>query len=237
MRKLLYTLMISLSYMTSIAGDFYPVVYDPTTGEMSYGTTNATTNAYFKSINVGNLSITTNGIAVTNRYGWEDLRFPVGVAAPVSANAEVIPDTTENAITFKGTGGIQSTTNLLDDHVYGVAQFPHTWLTNSDVSPHVHFIQKFSDETNNWYMYYRFQPLGQATNSAWTFIGPATNHYVFNGTNIHQMAIFSSITLNGDQSSILDWKLFSDGAAVSNNITFKEFDIHYQIATPTGEIF
>jgi len=214
-----------------------PVFYNTDTGEFRTYATNGTTNVYFNSISVGNMTLTTNGIAVTNRYGWDDLRFPVGVAAPVTPNAELLEDTAENAITFKGTGGTQSSTNITDDHVYGVAQFPHTWRTNSAILPHVHFIQKFSDETNNWYMYYRFQPLGGVTNSAWTFIGPATNMFTYSGTNIHQMAIFADITLDGYYSSILDWKIFSNGAAVSNDVTFKEFDIHYQISRPTGEIF
>ena len=238
----MHKLIILFAIIASLvqAQDFYPMMYDPTTGEISYGTTNATTNAYFASMNVGNLTITTNGIAVTNNYGWEDLRFPVGVAAPVTPNADVVLDVANNAITFDAGGAGASTnfgTGANIDHVWGVAQFSHTWLTNSGIEPHVHFLQNFSDETNCWYMYYRWQALGEVTNSAWTFIGPAVNHHTFNGTSIHQKALFNIITNAGDESSILDWKIFADGAAVSNDLIFKEFDIHYQIRTPTGEQF
>ena len=77
--------------------------------------------------------------------------------------------------------------------------------------------------------------MGGVTNSAWNFTGPATNAYAYNGTNIHQMANFTNILLNGEESSIFDWKIYMLGTAVSNNITFKEFDIHYQVEKPTGE--
>ena len=214
-----------------------PIFYDYATGQILTITNEVgNTNANFGSINVGNLSITTNGITVTNNFGWEDLRFPVGVAAPVNASADVAYDTAENALIYSaGVGG--AGTNIAGDHCFGVAQMPHSWRTNSAVSCHVHFIQKNTDENNMWYMRWRFQPLGGVTNSAWNFTGPATNHYAYNGTNIHQMANFTNILLNGEESSIFDWKIYMLGTAVSNDITFKEFDIHYQVEKPTGERF
>ena len=240
--------LIAIFILAAVAGvavatnDYVSVMYSPSRGQIMYGgSTNApSTNLHFNSISVGNMTLSTNGITVTNNYGWEDLRFPVGVAAPVTPNADVALDVANNAITFsEGAGGASTNfgTGSNVDHVWGVAQFPHTWRTNSAVSMHVHFNQRFSDETNCWYMYYRFQPIGLPTNSAWTFTGPASNLYAFNGTNIHQMAVFGDITLNGNYSSILDWKIFALGSAVSNDLIFKEFDIHYQIERTTGEIF
>jgi hypothetical protein len=52
------------------------------------------------------------------------------------------------------------------------------------------------------------------------------------------MAIFQNIVMtNMQESSILDWKIFRDGNFGTGNVLFKEFDIHYQIEKPTGEIF
>lgn len=225
---------VSMIFATSAMAQQRPVFYDFATGQLVTSTNaSGSTNTYFSSINVGNLNITTDGITVTNNYGWEDLRFPAGVAAPVTPNADVGVDTAENGLTFTaGAGGTK--TNLDEDHVYGVAQMPHTWLTNSAVQCHVHFIQKFGDENTNWYLRWRWQPLGGVTNSDWNFTGPATNYFAFNGTSIHQMAQFTNITLNGVHSSIFDWKLYSLGTVVSNDLTFKEFDIHYQIKSVTG---
>ena len=234
MKRLIAILMLCAS---PVLAQVTVLQYDPSTSTMLTVTNDrSTTNTslFITSLNLGNLSINTNGITVTNNYGWEDLRFPVGVAAPVTPNADVAANTAENALIFSaGVGGAK--TNILEDHVYGVAQFPHSWRTNSEISCHVHFIQKNTDENNMWYMRWRFQPLGGVTNSAWNFTGPATNHYAYNGTNIHQMANFANILLIGEESSIFDWKIYMLGTAVSNDITFKEFDIHYQVANPTGE--
>lgn len=200
----------------------------------------ATNRCIIQAINIGNMTLSTNGITITNNYGWEDLRFPVGVAAPVTPNADVVLDVANNAITF-AEGGAGASTNFGTganvDHVWGVAQMPHTWRTNTAVHPHVHFIQRFGDETNCWYMYYRVQPISGVTNSAWTFIGAATNEYAFTGTSIHQLAELPAITIPGRASTIIDWKIFALGSSVSNDLIFKEFDIHYQIEKPTGEIF
>lgn len=231
MRKTLITLFAIIAGLVQ-AGDFYPMMYDPATGDVSYGTTNATTNTSFRTLNVGTLNIT-NAINVTTNWGWEDLRFPAGVAAPANPSADVTVDVANNSIIFETGCG---TNRLTDDHIWGVAQMPHTWKTSSVVSAHIHFLQTNADQTNCWYMYYRLAPKGGARNPVWTFIGPATNYYSLGAGTNHQMAIFSGIaTPNMNQSGIIDWKVFRLGSRGTGNIDLKEFDIHYQIATPTGE--
>jgi len=217
--------------------DYVPLVYSPSAGTVSTGYASGgtpSTNLQFDAMNIGNLTITTNGATVTNNYGWEDLRFPVGIVAPVTPNADVVLDEDENAITFE-TGC--STNRLTDDHIWGVAQMPHTWRTNTAVSLHVHFEQTNSDQTNMWYAYIRRHPLGGAKVTAWTFVGPATNLFTYSSGTLHQLAYFPEIDMTGMRaSSIMDWKIFRDGTEGTGDVDLKETDIHYQIEKPTGEL-
>ena len=192
------------------------------------------TNLYVNGARV--MSINLDTITVSTNWGWEDLRFPVGVAAPVTPNADVVANIANNSITFETTASTNRTT---DDHVYGVAQMPHTWRAGSDIMPHVHFEQTNADQTNCWYMYYRLQPLPGEIVTAWTFAGPASNLYAYTSNTIHQLSSFGRIGMStaSNESSIVDWKVFRLGSAGTGNIEFKEFDIHYQIEKPTGERF
>lgn len=178
-----------------------------------------------------------NQLRVTTNWGWEDLRFPATASARQTAASDVTLNVTNNSVTFdSGAGG--ASTNLTDDHIYGIAQWPHTWRTGSVVKAHVHFEQAFSDEDSCFYLRYRNHPLGGAMATTWTFIGPATNHFTYTSGTIHQMAIFPDIDMTGmEESSITDWKLYMLGTAVSNDVEVKEFDIHYQIERVTGEQF
>jgi len=115
---------------------------------------------------------------------------------------------------------------------------PHTWRVFSDVIPHIHFEQTNADQTNCWYIYYRLQPLGTNIVTDWTFSGAATNFYTYTSGTIHQLASLPHISMtNMSESSIIDWKIFRDGSSGTGDIELKEFDIHYQIGKPTGEIF
>jgi len=173
-----------------------------------------------------------NGIKVTANYGSDDLRFPSVVDARLNASGDVALNDANNSVTFE-TG---ASTNLTDDHIYGVAQFPHVWRAESDVIPHVHFEQTNADQTNMFYLRYRNHPLGGAVSTSWTLIGPATNVYTYTSNTIHQMANFPAVDMTGMvESSIMDWKLYRDGGSGTGDIEVKEFDIHYQIEKPTGE--
>lgn len=190
------------------------------------------TNLYVNGARVASINI--DQITVSTNWGWEDLRFPVGTAAPVTPNADVSVNKSNNSITFE-TG---ASTNLVDDHVYGVAQMPHTWRVGSKIAPHVHFEQTNADQTNCWYLYHRVQPLYGQMTTTWTPTGPASNMVAYTSNTIHQLASFPNIDMAGaDESSIVDWKVFRDGSAGTGDIEFKEFDIHYQIEKPTGERF
>ncbi len=171
-------------------------------------------------------------IIVTNNYKWEDLCFPVNVAAPVTPNAHVSVNDDNNSITFDTLAG----TNIVsDDHIWGVAQMSHTYLPNSDVEPHVHFEQANADQTNCWWLYYRNQSLDTNIVTAWTVTGPASNVYAYTSGTINQIATFGLITMsNMLESSNMDWKIFRDGNEGTGDIELKEFDIHYQIQKPTG---
>lgn len=180
-------------------------------------------------------TISVEAINVYTNWGWEDLRFPVTVLAPVTPNADVVANSANNSITFETTAG---TNRVTDDHVYGVAQMPHTWRIYSDIRPHIHFEQTNADQTNCWYMYYRVQPLGGAITNTWSTLGPASNLFSYTSGTLHQLSIFGNIVMtNAMESSIVDFKVFRNGAAGTGDIEMKEVDFHYQIEKPTGEVF
>jgi hypothetical protein len=194
----------------------------------------ATNNVPLTTLSIGDIVIT-NSITVSTNWGWEDLRFPIGTFLTKPVNNDLAVNEANNSITFETGCG----TNLVtDDHIYGLAQMPHTWRVASPVSLHVHFEQDNADQTNMWWAYVRNQPLGGTILTTWTQIGPAVNMLTYTAGTLHQMAIFPDIVMTGMvESSIMDWKLFRDGTAGTGDIEMKEPDIHYQIATPTGEIF
>ena len=204
-----------------------------TSGWQIVSTPDGGTNLYVNGARVASIAV--DQITVSTNWGWEDLRFPVGVASPKNASADIAENIDNNSITFE-TGA--STNRLTDDHVWGVAQMPHTWRKGSEITPHVHFEQTNADQTNCWYMYYRVQPIYGQMTSAWTFTGPASNMTAYTSNIVHQLAIFANIDMTGaEESSIVDWKLYRLGSAGTGDIEFKEFDIHYQIEKPTGERF
>jgi len=121
-----------------------------------------------------------------------------------------------------------------------IVQFPHHWLHGSDISPHVHWMQK-SSATPNFLIEYRWYNIGD-TPPSWTQKAWTENAISYDSGTIHQLTEFPVITppsgITG-VSSILDVKFFRDVAndtslfsgAESSPVTelVKEFDIHYQI--------
>lgn len=159
---------------------------------------------------------------------WEDLRFPAATAAPVTPNADVVKNNTENAITFETGCGTNRTT---DDHVWIVAQMPHAWKIGSTAAPHVHWIQTAADQTSMWYMYWRWYDIG-STVTVWQFSGPATNAASYTpGQSLHQLSTFAHIAGTGISgiSSIMDVKLFRDGNFGTGDVDMKEYDIHVEL--------
>lgn len=189
---------------------------------------------YLPSLAVGNMLLSSNAVTVTNNWGWDDLRFPISMVAPVTPNADVVLNNTNATMIFKTTAD----TNLLaDDHIWAVAQMPHTWRTNSAVRPHIHFYQTNADQTNMWWLYIRKQPLGAATNDAWAAVGPATNYFAYSSGTLHQMARFPEYDMTGcGESALIDIKIFRDGNFGTGNVELKTVDIHYQIEK-LSEIF
>lgn len=208
----------------------FPVFGQSTNDRPVMVSTNNTLRSYVTGANLPltNLNIS---IFITDDFGWEDLRFPATAAAKDNPSADLVLDPIDNAVIYKTT----SSTNFIDEHTYYVAQFPHAWRIGSVVTPHVHFLQDNSDQTNTWYMYYRWIELG-ATNETWSFLGPGTNIFTYTAGTMHQLATFGHVDGTGkSESSIMDVKIMRDGAAGTGNMKLKEFDIHYQIQKPTGE--
>lgn len=207
--------------------------YGQSTSGWATVTMQAGGDLYTNGVRVAAVSV--DQITVLTNWGWEDLRFPVSAFTVKPNNTDIAVNEANNSVTFKTTASTNRTTS---DHIYGVAQMPHTWRAGSDVEPHVHFEQSNADQTNTWYLYYRLQPLGGEIVTDWTFTGPASNYLAYASNTIHQLATFGRIDMTGlGESSIIDWKLYRLGSAGTGNIEVKEFDIHYQIEKPTGERF
>jgi len=174
------------------------------------------------------LAFASTGLAyIPSAYAWDDLRFGANVSGRQTAAGDVAINAASNSLTFE-TG---CDTNVTDDHVYGVAQMPHSWKVASSVYPHVHFWQDNADQTNLWYLRYKLATMGGAVGATWALVGPATNVVSYSSGTIHQMAKFPvAINMTGmGVSAIVDWKVYRDGTFGTGDIEYKEFDLHYQI--------
>lgn len=154
---------------------------------------------------------------------WDDLRFPF-TRDKQGQNALPDFDFTELGLLFPQ--------NKPSEIVYLIAQFPHSMKLNSDISPHVHFIQ--SGQTGPTFkMDYRWYDIGDTVSSTFTTI--ATNSLVFEYTSGDLMQIATFPDIDGSNvdtiSSFMDIKIYRDDNDVEGDILVKEFDIHYQIDT------
>jgi len=192
-------------------------------------------NDYYYNPFGGSYTLLTNAnlsIFITNNFGWEDLRFPASSAGKLNPSADVVDNSTDNGIDYK----TSCDTNITDEHVYFIAQLPHAWRIGAAVHPHVHYRQTNADQTNMWYMYHRWKNIG-GTNTSWTFTGPAVNKSSYTTGSMHQIADFPGISGAGKtESSIMDVKLMRDGNFGTGTVLLKEFDIHYEVQKPTGQL-
>ena len=200
-----------------------PLMVQPDNGALNY-----------PALRLGSVQIT-NGITVTSNWGWEDLRFPAQALRTQGA---------VNVPTFDSfVGGLYlfSFSGTTLQQIYGVAQFPHTWRTNSVVHPHVHVNSGPSTSTNSsvWVLEYNWTSI-DATNSTATVTIGTTNAWTGNPYT-HSMWDLPTIDGAGKtESSILTFRLYRDPTDAGDNNTDKEylyeFDIHYQIEKVTGEV-
>jgi hypothetical protein len=185
-------------------------------------------------LTVTNSTVTAGNVIYTNTF-WEDLRFPAVIAPKGPGITVVGDDLNTNAVFFTNA----ASTNNTDEMVYGEAQMPHAWKLGSEIHPHVHFLQHDASQTNNWYMQYRIQCLGQANATAWVNTAPASNEIVYASGALHQIAEFAPINMSAvtNVSCIVDWRITrnGDGDVYNGDMYLKEFDIHYEIDQPGSQ--
>jgi hypothetical protein len=227
MKTIILTILITAacqSYGQEILSDAKPLMVEASTGALNY-----------PALRLGRAEIT-NGITVTANWGWEDLRFPANALRTQGA---------ANVPTFDSfVGGLYlfSFSGTTLQQIYGVAQFPHTWRTNSAVKAHVHTTNGSTVTTNAsvWKLEYTWVSV-HGTNPTTTITVATTNAWT--GTAYtHNMWEFADIDGAGQtESSILTFRLYRDptdaGDAQTDGEWLYEFDIHYQIEKPTGEVF
>ena len=110
---------------------------------------------------------------------------------------------------------------------------PHFWKLGSDIEAHVHYLQSDATQTDNWYLYYRIQPVGSAITGTWSDAGIGSNVITYSSGVIHQMWDFPSIDMSSVSgvSCIVDWRIARDGDSdtYNGNMYLMEFDIHYEV--------
>ena len=161
---------------------------------------------------------------------WEDLRFPA-IQSTKKGSDNIAIDENSNTMGF----ATSATTNLTDDHLFFVAQVPHSYYQGSDLHPHIHFWQDNVSQTSGFWLRFRWHNLGDTNIPAWTVIGPSSNVQAYASGSVCQLAEFPAMTGSGKTvSSMIDLKLYRDGTIGSGTIQLHEFDIHFQSDTPGG---
>jgi hypothetical protein len=163
---------------------------------------------------------------------WDDLKAPfIGRKIDVT-NGHLDYDFTELGIKF------QTNAEYSTDPVGLIYQMPHHWKLESELRPHIHWIQS-EDHTPNWLIAYRAYINGEAP-PAWTLAAWTSNafDYVKDGLQITQ---FPAIDMSGinEVSGFLDVQLYRDTGNASSLFSgadpytvaalAKEFDLHYII--------
>ena len=161
------------------------------------------------------------GSTLTQPIGWDDLTTSA-LSAFQQGLTDIEDDDTLGGKSFK----TSATTNSANDHLTFIFQTPHSRKKDSDMHPHLHFIQTNADQTNCWFIYYRVMPLG-SNNVTYTFAGAASNSMPYTSGTMHQLCNFP--VLNGTNvtiSSKIVIKLHRDGNKGTGAITATDFDIH-----------
>ena len=163
----------------------------------------------------------------TRLYGdatqWDDLKFP---ATTLRQGATTKPDFDPVDV------GLLFPQNDSGEIVYIIAQMPHEWKLETDIHPHIHYVQDFDHTvtTPAFKMDYRWYKNGEDPTGSFTTITANTFVFPYTSGSILQIVSFPAIDATGIDavSSMLDIKLYRDDNVVTGDILVKEFDIHYQ---------
>ena len=151
---------------------------------------------------------------------WDDLRFP---ATTVRQGSTLKPDfdTTDVGLLFPQNDPLEI--------AYIIGQMPHEWKLESEIKPHIHYIQ---DEVTVpvFKIDYRIYKNGDAPPAFTTLTTSGTPALTYTSGSIAQIMSFPAIDMTGIDavSAIVDVKLYRDDNVVSGDVLVKEFDFHYQ---------
>jgi len=152
---------------------------------------------------------------------WDDLRFPASLIRQGNSTKPDY-DTTNNGLLFPQ--------NDTSEIAYLIVQMPHSWLLESGIRPHIHFVQTGATAPT-FKMDYRWYKNGAAIPGSWTTLTSSSCIFPYTSGSILQLCSFPEIDGTGIDtvSSILDIRIYRDDNDVTGDVLLKEFDIHYQI--------
>jgi hypothetical protein len=159
---------------------------------------------------------------------WEDLRFPSQAINPPGGITNPNRSETTAMLEFAGNA---------DNMIAGIAQMPHSWKEESDVTPHLHLMFPTSANADTrWKFEYNRMPLKGYAESGYGNYASLPVITVANPQNVtgHVYTQFASVPMSGcSGSSCMLWRVSrlasSDAADTdTNSCVLLEFDIHYQ---------
>lgn len=157
---------------------------------------------------------------------WDDLRFPFTGQRLDTSAGRIDYNFTENTVDFQD----NATSN---DQVNIIAQMQHEYAADTNVHPHIHWIQN-QDADPAWRMDYRHYPNGGQVPAWTTGVAPLTaREFTYTSGNMLQITefpIISGSALSGyGVSWFMDIKIYRVSASdsYSGDASAKEFDLHY----------
>ncbi len=185
------------------------------------------------------LTIGSDGNLHQNDTGWDDLRFPFFGRRMDVTSGRLDYNYTELGIDFADNCLVR-----YQEQIGMIAQLQHSYKYESDIRPHLHWLQS-SANVPNWLLSYRVYENG-ATPPSWTDAAYSSHAFAYSSGTILQITHFPTIDMTGinSVSAFIDFKMYRDttnsstlfGGAdpLEGNALAKEFDIHFQIDTPCG---
>lgn len=177
----------------------------------------------------GTLTIGTSGQLIDEGGKWEDLRVPL---TAVRVGASKIPGFDD---TF---GGIKaySFDAASQEEVHFYVQLPHSWLTGTELRPHIHWTTTASSTTTTkvrWGLEYTRQ------DAFGTFAATSTSNALStpSGPLKHEITSFPVISMStiSGPSAMVMMRLYRDSTSALDtyaaDASVLEFDLHYQVST------
>jgi len=180
------------------------------------------------------------GLASGDEVRWDDLRFPL-----TGRNIDINSGRLDFDF-YNGTVTFASNARGLDirETISFTVQLPHSWLEESTIRPHIHWLQQDASDLPNWLLGYKFCKKGETlaaletdfTNH--TLVIPSNHVFTYSANVLEQITTFPDISMRdvtiSDNIHFCLWRdtanassLFSgaDPSSIAEHV--REFDIHY----------